>query len=158
MLLQKISSSNYPQQRAAPGLHCDMWKHRTLTRAGMSQQRLQSCTMNATLSSQQNPSNSRGETVSSQSIYPGMKTVQPSENITRLSHKWNKTTADVPHSEIMTSQCQQKWTWPSNCPAVYSMLIIQRAQPTVLYYIMHFLKIRILPTIHWEIHCPSLVF
>lgn len=153
MLLQKISFSSYPQQRATPGQHCDTWKDGTLTHAGASQERLQQRTMNATLSGQQNPNNSRGETISSKSIYPKMKTIQPSENIVCLSQ--NKTTVRVPCSEILTFPCQQKWTWPSNCAEVYSMLIIQRAEPTVLHYIRHFLKIHIFPTTHREIHCPS---
>lgn len=157
MLLRKISSSNYPQQRAAPGLHCDTWKHGTLTHGGMSQERLQQCTMNATLSGQQNPSNSRGETVSSLSIYPRMNTVQCSENTTSPSHKWNKT-IHVPQREIMTFLCQQKWTQPGNCTAVYSMLITPRAQPRASYCRRHFLKVCMLPTIHWKICCPSLGF
>lgn len=65
--------------------------------------------MNDMLSGWQNPSNSRGETVSSQIIYPKMKTVQqPSENIVCLSHKHNKTTVRVPPSEIMIFLCQEK--------------------------------------------------
>lgn len=158
VLFQKIFSSNYPQQRAAQGLHCDRSKHSTLTHAGVSQERPQQGTVNTLLCSQQNPSNSRGETVSSQSIYPRKKTVCPTENIIFLPHKWNKTTVHVPPSGIMTFLCQQKRTWPSNCTAGYSRLIIQRAQPTRWYYIGHFLKNHILLTIHWEVHCSSLDF
>lgn len=103
-------------------------------------------------------SNIRGETVSSQSTYPRKKTVYPTENTMFLSPKWNKTIVHVPPSEIMTFLCQQKWTWPSNCTAGNSRLIVQRAQPTGWYYIGHFLKNHILLTIHWEVHCSSLDF
>lgn len=43
MLVQKISSSDYPQQRAAPGLRRDTRKHGMLTCAGASQERLRQC-------------------------------------------------------------------------------------------------------------------
>lgn len=53
---------------------------------------------------------------------------------------------------------QQTWTWPSNCTAGYSRLIIQRAHPTGQYHIEHFLKAHILLTINWEVWDPRLGF
>lgn len=112
VLLQKMLSSNYPQQRAAHRLHCDRSKYSTLSHAGVSQERPQQGTMNSLLCSQQNPSNSRGETLLSQSIYPRMKTVYPTENIIYLSHKGNKTTVHVPGSEITTFLCSRHESGP----------------------------------------------
>lgn len=136
-------------------LHCDRSKHSTLSHASVSQERPQQGTMNSLLCSQQNPSNSRGETLELKHLPQNclshwkhhLSFSQVEQNNCPCPSKWNH---DLP--------VQQTWIWPSNCTAGYSWLIIQRAQPTWQYHIGHFLKNHIILTIDWEVHCSSLGF
>lgn len=155
VLFQKISSSNYPQQRAAHGLHCDRSKHSTLSHAGVWQERPQwihcSAVSKIQVTAEGRLSWVKAWLLLNENCLPHWKHhlsfSQMEQNNCPCPSQWNH---DFP--------VQQKWTWLNNCTTGYRRLIMQRAQPTGWYYIRYFLKNHILLTIHWEVHCSSLGF